>query len=134
MRKRMIILVALVIAVGSWFVLNPQGKFGICFPGLTTFSGIPVPLRDLQVRPDGQWHTATGMPALTAENLEWLLEDKPPILIIGNGWDGKVIVDPSLRSIKDCEVQVMPSGEAVKAFNGLRKERRRVAVHLCQGR
>jgi hypothetical protein len=66
----------------------------------------------------------------TLESIEWLLEPKPEILITGIGWDGVTKVDQKVESIKNCDVHLLKSREAIDLFNKLEKAKKRVAIHF----
>ena len=90
MKLKKLIIIVSVILVGlvAWLCINPPGRFGICTFACTTYSGLPRLLSDLQVRSDGKTRTVDKTHDLKLEHVQWLLEPKPEVLIIGTGWDG----------------------------------------------
>jgi hypothetical protein len=130
-KKRMVfVLVFIIAALVVWLCINPPGRFGFCTFGLTTYNCIPRPLSDLQVRSDGQTRKAEKTHSLKLEHVQWLLEPKPQILIIGTGWDGVVKPHPDIQKINDCDIRILKTEEAVKTFNRLKQENKKVAIHV----
>ena len=118
-----------IILVG-WFFLNPPGRFGFCMFGLTTYGCIPHPASDLQVRCDGTTRSVEKTHALKLEHVLWLLDPMPSILIIGIGWDGAVHPLEQVKDLKDCEVRILNTGEAIEEYDRLKSEGERVAIHV----
>jgi hypothetical protein len=54
----------------------------------------------------------------------------PEILIIGIGWDGIVKVDEKIQKGAGCEVRIEKTGKAIGLFNSLKKQKRKVAIHV----
>ena len=129
-RKRRLIFGACsaIILVG-WVLLNPPGHFGFCMFGLTTYDRIPRPASDLQVRCDGTTRSMEKTHALKLEHVQWLLDPMPSILIIGIGWDGAVHPLEQVKDLKDCEVRILKTGEAIEEYNRLKSQGERVAIH-----
>ncbi|HPS03475.1 MAG TPA: hypothetical protein PLA90_18220, partial [Candidatus Sumerlaeota bacterium] len=63
------------------------------------------------------------------DQVEWLLESQPDLLIIGTGWQEAVQPDVSIQSSDTCEVLKLPTPEAIRLYNAQRGKRR-VAIHL----
>lgn len=127
---RVLLLISVVILIAAWFVVNPSGQFGFSREGFTTYSMMPIPWFDIQVRTNGEWRTVKKDGTITEEAILWLMESKPQMLIIGRGYKTETPVDPAILERKDCEIKVLETGEALKIFNQLRREQRRVAIHL----
>jgi hypothetical protein len=66
---------------------------------------------------------------LSFEQIEWLLEPKPAVLIIALGWDGVTTPDDRIREHKGCEVHVLRNRPAIELFNKLKRSGTRVAIH-----
>jgi hypothetical protein len=132
MKKKRITIILGVILVGLvvWLCVNPPGRFGFCSFAYITYNSIPRPLSDLQVRSDGKTRSVEKTHDLKLQHVEWLLEPKPEILIIGTGWDGVTKPSPEIRTIQDCEVRILKTQEAIKLFNRLKRDKRKVAIHL----
>jgi len=64
------------------------------------------------------------------DRIEWLLAPKPDVLIIGIGWDGKTVPRPEVVEMKSYSVQILKTGEAIKLFNELKGNGKRVAIHI----
>jgi hypothetical protein len=70
---------------------------------------------------------------LDIDDLEEVLEFKPEVLVIGTGYSGVMEVpEETLRylQMKNIEVHVAPTREAIKIFNGLGGKRVVGAFHL----
>lgn len=127
---RVLLLISVVILMASWFVINPGGQFGLSCEGFTTYSMMPIPWFDIQVRTNGEWRIVKKDGAVSEEAILWLMESKPQVLIIARGYKAEAPVDPAILERKDCEIKVLETGEALRTFNQLRQEQRRVAIHL----
>ena len=110
--------------------MNPPGRFGICFFGCSTYSCLPRPFSDIQVRADGRTRSVEKTHDLQHKHIEWLLDPMPEILIIGIGWDGIVKVDEKIQKGAGCEVRIEKTGKAIGLFNSLKKQKRKVAIHV----
>jgi hypothetical protein len=90
---------------------------------------------DVIVFPDrvkDRWWRKEGH-RLDINDLEEVLEFKPEVLVIGTGYLGVMEVpEETLRylQMKNIEVHVAPTREAIKIFNGLRGKRAAGAFHL----
>jgi hypothetical protein len=129
-KRRVFVLVFIIAALVIWLWINPPGRFGFCTFGLTTYNCIPRPLSDLQVRSDGKTRKSEKTHDLKMEHVQWLLEPKPQILIIGTGWDGAVKPQADIQKIKDCDVRILKTEEAVKEFNQIKRNNKKVAIHI----
>ena len=72
----------------GWLIVNPVGQFGKCFYAFTVFNSVPYPLMDLQIRADGTHRRISKTHDLKLDQLQWLLESEPDLLIVSLGWDG----------------------------------------------
>ena len=129
-KRRMIFGASLAILLAGWVFLNPPGRFGFCAFGLTTYGCIPRPASDVQVRCDGTTRSVEKTHALKLEHVQWLLEPMPSILIIGIGWAGAVHPLEQVKDLKDCEVRILKTGDAIEEYNRLKSEGQMVAVHI----
>src|SRR5882724_6628927 len=129
-KRRVGILAALGCAAILWVVFNPPSRFGWCRFGVTTYNSVPRPITDLQIRADGAVRTVGKTHDLTMDRIEWLLAPKPDVLIIGIGWDGKTVPRPEVVEMKSYSVQILKTGEAIKLFNELKGNGKRVAIHI----
>jgi len=132
MKRRKSIIIVLVVCAGlaAWICINPPGRFGICTFACITYGGIPTPLSDLQVRSDGKTRTVEKTHDLRLEHVRWLLESKPEILMIATGWDGVTKPSKNIIDLQDCEVTILKTGEAVKLYNRLKREKKKVSIHV----
>lgn len=129
-RKPIVILSALILALGVWLLINPPGRFGFCMFGCLTYSSVPRPLSDLQVRSDGKTRSVSKTHSLTLDQVRWLLEPRPKILIIGTGWDGVVEPSKELQTLPECDVRILKTGDAVQLYNALKRAGQKVAIHV----
>ena len=129
--KRKIITVLAVVAVliGGWLLGNPPGRFGWCCFGYATFNAWPRPISDFQVRADGETRKIAKTHQLALEQIQWLLDSKPEVLIIALGWDGVTTPDDRIREHRGCETHLLKNKEAIELFNRLRRAGKRVAIH-----
>ncbi len=127
------ILIFIALLVVGWIALNRKAqRFGISCAGLTTFGATPIPYFDIQVRGNGEWRTVHKTQNIDAETLLWITETQPQVLIIGQGYDGKSVVQPDVMQMQspNCKIEVMKTAEALKLYNQLRDEKTRVAIHV----
>lgn len=129
-RKKLIIaLGSITLLLSVWLVANPPGRFGWCGFAYSTYGACPRLVTDFQVRADGSTRKVAKTHELSFEEIEWLLNPKPDVLIIAAGWDGATTPDDRIREHKDCEIHVLKNQEAIKLFNRLKQSGKRVAIH-----
>jgi hypothetical protein len=127
MKKTILVAAVIVILITAWIGFNPIGRFGFCRFGLLVYSAIPFPAVDLVIH-------ANGLPALRGSKehfvafteIEGLLKEVPDVLIIGTGYDNLVQVEEEVAALSD--VEILPTPQAVRRFNELRGEGKRVAA------
>ncbi len=129
-KRRKLIGVAGLVIIGAWVGVNRPGRFGICVFACTTYNSIPRPAGDMQVRADGQVRSVDKTHDLEYDCVEWLLDPLPEVLIISTGWSGVVRPDDRIRGLPDCQVRILRTPDAVKLFNKLKREKRKVAIHV----
>jgi hypothetical protein len=128
---RLGILIFLALLVVVWFALNRKAEhFGFSFAGFTTYGATPIPYFDIQVRGNGEWRTVSKTQNIDSETLLWLSETHPQVLIIGQGYGGKAMVQPDVLETPGCEVKVLKTREALQLYNSLRDQQSRVAIHV----
>src|SRR5215213_448914 len=129
--KKKLIAVLGIIAVLStiWLIANPPGRFGWCCYAYSTYNACPRLISDFQVRGDGTTRKVTKTHQLSFEQIEWLLDPKPEVLIIALGWDGVTTPDDKIREHTGCEIHILKNKEAVHLFNRLKRAGKRVAIH-----
>ena len=113
-----------------WLWVNPPGRFGPSCYGYTSYSSVPRPLMDVQVRPDGRFRSVEKTHDVGVAQLRWLIDAKPEILIVSIGWNRVVKVRPEVRALPETEVHVLPTGEALELFNRMKQAGRAVAIHV----
>jgi hypothetical protein len=128
--RRKVNLALVAVALVGWLAVNPPvGRFGYCRAGWTVYRSVPRLRGDFQIRADGQVRQVPRSHSVTYDQIEWILESKPDLFIIGTGWEEAVRPDPSILSTPTCEVQKLPTPEAIRLYNAQRGKRR-VAIHL----
>ena len=128
MRKAVVVTVAIVL-ITAWVVFNPIGRFGFCRFGLLVYSAIPFPAVDLVIH-------ANGVPSIRGSKehfvsfseIEGLLKDGPDVLIIGTGYDNLVQVEEGILAMSAVQILPLPTPQAVRRYNELRGEGKRVAA------
>jgi hypothetical protein len=129
-KRRLIALLAVVAALlAVWFVANPPGRFGWCRFGYATYSSWPHFVSDFQVRVDGTTRKVAKTHQLSFDQIEWLLDSRPQVLIIALGWEGATTPDSRIREHKGCEIRLLKNKEAIDLFNKLKGSGKRVAIH-----
>jgi len=129
MKKAIAIIAVVIILITAWVGFNPIGRFGFCRFGLLVYSAIPFPGVDLVI------HT-NGLPAIRGSKahfvglaeIEGLLRERPEVLIIGTGYDNMVQVEEKMLAICSVQVLPLPTPEAVRRYNELKGEGKRVAA------
>ena len=127
MKKTIVIVAVAVVLITAWVGFNPIGRFGFCRFGLLVYSAIPFPAVDLVIH-------ANGLPAIRGSKahfvglaeIEELLEEEPDVLIIGTGYDNLVQVEEEISAMPF--VEILPTPQAVRRYNELRREGKRVAA------
>jgi hypothetical protein len=128
-RKLIAVLAVVVLLATVWLVANPPGRFGWCCYAYTTYGACPRPISDFQVRADGSTRKVAKTHQLTFEQIEWLLDSQPEVLIIALGWDGVTAPDDRIRGYRGCETHLLKNKEAIDLFNRLKRTGKRVAIH-----
>lgn len=129
MKKTIIAGCILLFLLGAWVLVNPPGRFGYCFFGLTVYSAWPHPGSDIEIRSDGRVRTVEKTHDLRLDAIQWLLDPEPEVLIIATGWRGLTQVDPVVESLPGIEVKILKSGKALDLFNRLKAAGKQVAIH-----
>ena len=129
MKKAIFVAAVVVIMITAWVGFNPIGRFGFCRFGLLVYSAIPFPAVDLVIH-------ANGLPAVRGSKahfvgfaeIEPLLRERPDVLIIGTGYDNMVQVEEEILAMSAVQVLPLPTPQAVRRYNELRREGKRVAA------
>lgn len=127
MKKTIVIVVVVIVLITAWVGFNPIGRFGLCRFGLLVYSAIPFPAVDLVIH-------ANGLPSLRGSKahfvafaeIEGLLKEGPDVLIIGTGYDNLVQVEEEIAAMP--AIVILPTPQAVRRYNELRREGKRVAA------
>jgi hypothetical protein len=128
-RKLISMVVVFAGLLAFWLMANPPGRFGWCCYGYSTYGAWPRPLSDFQVRADRSVRAIAKTHSLAFEQIQWLLDPKPDVLIIALGWDGVTTPDGRILDYKGCEVHRLRNKEAIELFNRLQRSGKRVAIH-----
>jgi hypothetical protein len=92
--------------------------------------------KDVVILPEGvraNWWRKKGH-LLQAVDLEWVLESKPSVLVVGMGAVSRMKISPGAERLlvqAGIEVLALPTKEACERYNALRLEKRTAAaLHL----
>jgi len=129
MKKAIFVVAVVIVLITAWVGFNPIGRFGFCRFGLLVYSAIPFPAVDLVIH-------ANGLPAIRGSKahfvgfaeIEPLLGERPDVLIIGTGYDNMVQVEEGILAMCAVQVLPLPTPQAVRRYNELRGEGKRVAA------
>lgn len=127
MKKVIVIAAVIIVLITAWVGFNPIGRFGFCRFGLLVYSAGPFPAVDLVIH-------ANGAPSLRGSKahfvglaeIEGLLKEGPDVLIIGTGYDNLVQVEEEVAAMP--AIVILPTPQAVRRYNELRGEGKRVAA------
>jgi hypothetical protein len=127
MKKAIVVAAMIIVLITAWVGFNPIGRFGFCRFGLLVYSAIPFPVVDLVIH-------ANGLPAIRGSKahfvgfseIEGLLKEGPDVLIIGTGYDNLVQVEEDISAMPN--IEILPTPQAVRRYNELRGEGKRVAA------
>jgi len=127
MKKAIIVIAVVVVLITAWVGFNPIGRFGFCRFGLLVYSAIPFPAVDLVIHANGLPSVRGSKPHfIGSAEIEGLLKEGPDVLIIGTGYDNMVRVEEEIAAMPI--VEILPTSQAVRRYNQLRGEGKRVAA------
>jgi len=116
-KKKLIIIGSILsVLVICWCRINPFGKFGYSIFAYTTYNAFPYPVSDIQIRSSGEIRKVSKTHELQLKDIQWLLDDKPKILIIGIGWSGRTKVSDEIKNIEGVEIHFLKATEARDKF------------------
>ncbi len=129
MKKAIVVVAVVIVLITAWVGFNPIGRFGFCRFGLLVYSAVPFPAVDLVIH-------ANGLPAIRGSKahfvglaeIDGLLKERPDVLIIGTGYDNLVRVEEQMLAMSAVQILPLPTPEAVRRYNELRGEGKRVAA------
>ena len=128
------ILIGFLLAAGIWFGFNRPGRVGLHFYGFTVYSGLPIPNSDLLVHGDGSFvlreDKSHDLPIFEFEQFVNTGKRRPDIVVIGKGYKNQLKVPRIIMESQTPEVEALNSKEAVRRFNELRGQRKKVALIL----
>jgi len=132
MKKVIGVVAVVLVLITAWVGLNPIGKFGFGRFGLLVYSAIPFPAVDLVIH-------ANSLPAVRGSKehsvafaeIEGLLKERPDegmlrMHIIGTGYDSMVQVEEEISAMPN--IEILPTPQAVRRYNELKDEGKRVAA------
>jgi len=127
MKKAVAIIAVVTVLITAWVGFNPIGRFGFCRFGLLVYSAIPFPAVDLVIHAN-DWPAIRGSKAhfVGFSEIEGLLKEGPDVLIVGTGYDNLVQVEEEIAALP--AVVILPTPQAVRRYNELRDEGKRVAA------
>lgn len=139
MVNKITILILIAVLISLWILLNPRNEFGFSFYGLTTYNAVPVPYFDLKIYPNGIMKIRDGKSHFislneTADifnislNLIETTNSSIDALIIASGYENLVSVDEAIINNSFFPVYVMPTPNALKKFNEMKKQGKKVAA------
>ncbi len=108
--------------------------------GLVVYKGIPIPLFDVMIFPDGTFRPVPKKHSFSPRDRRFLLEQKTDIILIGSGVHGRggrgfpedaisqFIFNPFIND--GTQVIILPNSEACQVFNRLKREGRNVLFVL----
>ena len=128
-KKKIIISCSILVLIVFWFIINPPGVFGYCRFGYTNYNSFPYPISDIQIRSDGEIRKVDKTHRLKIEDIQWLLDDKPQVLIIAIGWDDVTEVNKEIMELKDIEIKLINSSKIGETLDGYKKKNMKIAIH-----
>ncbi|MGA9349110.1 MAG: MTH938/NDUFAF3 family protein [Anaerolineae bacterium] len=127
MKKVIVAVVVVMVLITAWVGFNPIGRFGFCRFGLLVYSAIPFPAVDLVIHVNGLPSVRGSKAHFVARaEIEGLLKEGPDALIIGTGYDNLVQVEEGIAAMPN--IEILPTPQAVRRYNELRSEGKRVAA------
>ena len=129
MKKAIVVIAVVIVLITAWVGFNPIGRFGFCRFGLLVYSAIPFPGVDLVIHVNGSPAIRGSKAHFVAfAEIEGLLRERPEVLIIGTGYDNMVQVEEQILALCSVQVLPLPTPEAVRRYNELKGEGKRVAA------
>ena len=133
MNRRIAIVSAavLILTIAGWVGVNPGGQFGISRFGVTTYSRVPIPYVDVQVRADGAFRPILKSHQIDASRLGWLLDNRAPeVLVVAVGWRNAAHLVDGFRPPDGTRLMVLSTADAIDVYNSLKAQGVRVAIHV----
>ncbi len=127
-RKIIFITFSIIVLLGVWLTLNPQNGFGFSVFGITTFNKIPYIYSDIEISVSGKVRIIEKTHLIEKENVNWLLEENPEILILSKGWDGSIIEIKNVNNTDSYRVIIKNNQEAKKLYKQFKREGKKVAI------
>jgi hypothetical protein len=134
------VVIILVSALGVSFARNHNRNITYASYGLVVYAGLPVPFFDLLIYPNGMPRLVDKKHFFNNTDKNFLLDNKPDILLIGSGWSGLggkgfareegTYMLFSNETVKAAQIVILKTPEAIKLFNRLREEGKKVLFVL----
>lgn len=133
-----ILFAALLIALSTSFIINFDNGFTTAHDGLLVYKGIPVVGLDIIISSEGKLHLIDKKKYFNQQDIRYLIEQHPDILIIGSGTDGKggkgffMINNEEVHFLFDSQkmtgiqLMILKTPDAALEFNRLAKEGKKV--------
>jgi hypothetical protein len=128
--RRLTVLALAGLLVCGWLVINRPGRFGPSCYGYISYNALPRPVMDFQVRSNGATRRVPKTHDLGVDQIQWLLDPPPDVLIICKGWSSVVQVRDEVLNLPGRDVRIIPTGAGLELFNELRSAGRSVAIHV----
>lgn len=134
-RKLTARIACILLGAGFWLCLNPPGRIGVHFYGMTVYGGIPYPIVDLTILSDDTLRIRDGKRHwISLEEFEKFIgsdpKHRPEVVVIGDGYSSRVKVDEQVYRYPGIEVEVFSTPDAVERYNRFRATGRRIALIL----
>lgn len=123
-----VILILLLLVLIPALSMFYSGKVTYARFGLTVYGAIPIPVLDITVRPNGVLWFRDKSHFVSVNQVRPLLAPGVETLIIGNGWEGRVKVDPAVFELPGVTVYVLPTPDAYNLFNQFKSTGRQAAL------
>ena len=130
----------ILIGLMTSIVVNRKQGIDYRSPKLIIYRGIPLPFFDFVIYPDNYVHLIDKKKHFRNQDIAYMLEQKPDILLIGAGSDGSggSGFDKSIgthfifnRFISmGTQVIILPTPEACETYNRLKKEKKKVLFNV----
>ncbi len=133
-----LLVAALSLAVS--YALHRRADITYAAYGMTVYRGIPIPFFDAIFFPDGGFRLTDKKHHFRSHDIRYFLSQKTDILLVGSGWRGAggkgfevpegVYFKYNEFTTRGTQVIILPTPEACKKFNDLKKEGKKVLFIL----
>jgi len=130
----------LFLGLATSYAINRDKNITYCEHGITVYKGIPVVFFDLMIYPNGQMSLLDKKHNYRKQDKRYFLKQEPDILLIASGHQNKGGKGFSISngtkfifntfSMKGTQLIILPTPDAVKKYNELRKAGKKVFLVL----